>query len=24
MAEPNVVMGSRMIGDITLGDLRVP
>jgi pyridoxine 4-dehydrogenase len=24
MAEPNVAMGSRMIGDITLGDLRVP
>ncbi|HEX6571657.1 MAG TPA: aldo/keto reductase [Steroidobacteraceae bacterium] len=24
MADPNVAMGSRMIGDITLGDLRVP
>jgi pyridoxine 4-dehydrogenase len=24
MNAPNVVMGSRMIGDITLGDLRVP
>jgi pyridoxine 4-dehydrogenase len=24
MCAPNVVMGSRMIGDITIGDLRVP